>query len=268
MSWPGGTRTPGTPPDRPSRSRIYSYWLGGYDYTAVDQACADQIERVVPPIRQMVRNNRLFAGRAVAWAAHEVTQVVDLSCGFPLPEERLDEIARSIRPSAAVCYVDDDPEVADGYDVLFGWKPPEGVAVASADFRDPGAVLGNPRLLEVIDPSQPVCLLMAMAVCIMPPAEAAQLVAGYAHRIAPGSLIAVSCPVLADPAMRERLAEAVKPEPVYSFGCGEFAGLFGGLELVPPGIAPAVSLRPGWERVPEKAPGPAYVTGAVARKPR
>jgi hypothetical protein len=260
----------GTPPDRPSRARIFSYLLGGYDWTEADRAMAGEIERINPAARDMLLSNRLFASRAVRWAMDQMDQVIDLSCGFPLTTgENIHEAARSVHRSARVAYVDDDPEVTDSWDVRLDGDEVPGVAVVAADFADPDAVLGDAALKDVIDLGEPVLLLFALALSIMPPARAAKLVAAYAERIAPGSCVAISTPCIDDPAMAAALREAWQPPPRgWNFTRRQFAALFAGLELVPPGIAPAASLRPGWETVLQVAPGPAYALARIGIKPR
>jgi hypothetical protein len=259
-------RRPGIPPEQPSRARVFNYWLDGYAYTEADRAEADRIEQINPYARQMMQNNGLFMARSVGWAVGEVGQILYMGAGFPIPENA-HEIAQAVRPSAAVAYVDYDPEVIDSYDVLFDGKWPDGVAVICADIRDPEAIFGDPRLQAVIDLDAPVCLLFPLVLNTMPPARARDLVAEYTQLIAPGSLIVISCPQFANPAMWERLENA-RPPLGYGYARNDFEALFEGLELVPPGIRPAVNLRPGWASVPEKPPAPAYILGGVGRKPR
>jgi hypothetical protein len=250
-------------PDEPSAARMASYWLGGTDNTEADRARAAEIEAIEPGVRAMTRSRRLFAARAVGYAARFVRQVADLGCGFPAPE-KTHEIARSVRPSAVCAYVEDDPEAFDATDAVLGGEP--GLAVVRTDLRDPAAVLADPGLCKVIDVGEPLMLLFGFSLHFMDAATAAELVAAYAGLVAPGSFLAVSVSRTDDAGLAARLAEAYTPAPLHNFSEQEFADLFSGLELVPPGIAPAVHLRPGWEQVPLTPPGPAYVLGALARK--
>src|SRR5579862_7805291 len=45
---------------RPSIARIYDYWLGGKDNFRSDREEAERVLAVYPPLKQMVRQNRLF----------------------------------------------------------------------------------------------------------------------------------------------------------------------------------------------------------------
>ena len=260
--------SPGGGPDEPSRPRIFSYWLGGTDHTAADRAEADRIEHINPAVRQMVRNSVLFAVRAATWAIAEagIAQVIDLNAGFPGPDS-IHHAARHVRPEARIAYAASDPEVADRWDGLLAERPVPGVAAAAADFTDPDAVLGDPHLKNVVDVSEPACLLFTLALSTMPPGRARRLVAAYARLVAPGSVVAVACPRIDDPAVQERVAAAWTAPRAWNFTRPQVTALFGGLQMVPPGIAPAANLRPGWERVPESAPWPGYVLAGIGRKP-
>ena len=73
----------------PNAARMCNYWLGGHDNYDADRKRADEIGRACPPVPQMARDNRKFAGRAVTWAAswHGIRSYVDLGSGL-LPAGR------------------------------------------------------------------------------------------------------------------------------------------------------------------------------------
>lgn len=262
-------------PARPSSARISNYWLGGTAHTAADRALAAEIARINPRSRDMALASRLFTARTVSWAVSGglrdgrrepgVRQVIDLGAGMP-PHEQVHQVARAVRPGTAVAYVDCDPEVGDFYDVMLSRDPAGGLGFALADFRDPDAVLADPGLAGVIDLARPVLLLFTLSLYGLPPRRAGDLVAAWAARVAAGSLVAVSAVRVDDPAMWVRLG-AAWGAPGWNWSRAAFRQLFGGLELVPPGIAPAASYRPGWEEVPMLPAGPAYVLAGIGRKP-
>lgn len=277
---PGGRGTP----DMPSCARISNFWQDGHDNYGADRAQAREIERINPRASQMAANNRLFVARAGAWmAAGEpgpggsprpgIVQFADLGCGLPAAS-RTHEMIRSVRPDARVAYVDIDPEVVDHTDAMLEKEDGRsGLAVARADIRDPAATLtileglADPDGRRVIDLGQPAGLLLAMVLHYEPADRARETVAGYARLIAPGSCVAVSCMRIDDDGMWAQVAEIFTPFPVFNYTRAEFTALFGGLDLEPPGIAPAANLRPGWEQVPATPPGPAYVIAGIGRKP-
>jgi hypothetical protein len=170
-----------------------------------------------------------------------------------------------VNPAATVAYVDHDPVV--GFEAPFLLEPARpGIAVVTADLRDPEAVLDDKGLREVIDLDEPVCLLFACVLRYMPPDRARELVAEYAGLIAAGSYVAISCPRFDDYAAWAQITEAYSVSRLHNFTRKQFGALFDGLDLEPPGIAPAANLRPGWEQVPATPPVPAYVIAGIGRK--
>jgi hypothetical protein len=249
---------------QPSCARIWNYWLGGTDWEPADQAKASQIERLGIPAPRMALNNRLFASRAVAWAAQSVVQFADLGCGLP-PGGKAHEWARSLRPGARCAYIDHDPEVTDTLAAVLDGVA--GVTVGWGDIRCPASVFGNGAVLEAADLKRPVCLLFALSLCFRPAGEAADLMAEYVSKIARGSFVAISTLRVDDPRLWERLEAAYTPR-LSNFTHPEFAALFAGLDLVPPGAAPAAKLRPGWREAPGggKDLGTAYVLAGIGVK--
>jgi S-adenosyl methyltransferase len=251
---------------RPSVARIYDYWLGGKNNFAADRDLAQQLERLYPPLPGVLRDGRAFVTRAVTWCAGQrIGQFLDLGCGLPprvLPS--VHETAQAINPDARVVYVDNDPIVHAHASALLGGK---GVGVVAADVRHPAAVLADPDLRAVIDPDEPVCVLLAMVLHYLPAAEACQVVAGYGELLAPGSVLAVSMPRCDDEGLMQRIREAYTPGPLYNHSRRDIASFFAGLELVTPGVALAHAWRGGMPDPGSLRPaGPVYVLGGMGRK--
>jgi hypothetical protein len=136
----------------------------------------------------------------------------------------------------------------------------------NADLTDPAAVLARPDVRAVIDPAEPACIVLGLALSLMPARRAREVVAGYADLLAPGSCVVISCGRCEDEALWKQLREAYTATHLYNHEVGEVEGFLTGLELVPPGIAAAPSWRGGWHDVPAAVPGPVYVLAGVARK--
>ena len=256
----------------PTSARMTNYWLGGTNYTAADQVLAEEIGRICPAVPQMALDSRLFTARAVTWAATEgIRQFLDLGCGLapPGPLPSVHATARAVRPDARVGYVDSDAEVIDHLGDVTLAGPHEGIAVVRADLSDPAAVLAELEREKIIDPSAPACVIATLVLHFRAPEEARELIAAYAGLLAPGSCLAISTPRVDDGFTWDRLAKAY-PAAAWDFARGEFAALFDGLELIPPGIAPARCLRPGWADAPgrRRDPGPAYVLAGIGRVTR
>ena len=141
--------------DRPSAARVYDYFLGGAHNFAVDRQLADAIAGMTPDIGDTMRANRQFLRRAVRFLAGAgMTQFLDVGSGIPTVGP-VHEVARELRPSARVVYVDNDPvAVAHGRALLAGDPL---TAVVQADAREPEAVLAAADLLDL---DRPVAVLL------------------------------------------------------------------------------------------------------------
>ena len=142
----------------------------------------------------------------------------------------------------------------------------EGTAAAAADLTDPAAVLAHADVRAVIDPAEPVCAVLGLALSLMPARQARAAVAGYADLIAPGSDVVISCARSDDEELRKQFSEAFTAADSYNHSPDEVKGFPAGLELVPPGLIAAQNWRGGWHDVPLTPPEPAYVLAGVAKK--
>lgn len=133
---------PGVDPTRPSLVRLYDYFLGGTHNYPVDREVAERLKATVPDIVDAMLANRGFQGRAATWIARQgVRQFIDIGAGLPT-RNNTHEAVRRVLPEARVVYVDHDPMVAAYSGPLLGADGT--TTLVTADWRDPGAVLGNP----------------------------------------------------------------------------------------------------------------------------
>jgi SAM-dependent methyltransferase len=262
---PGNGRPLGIDTSVPNIARVYDFFLGGKNNYAADRKLAAQIAELAPDWVQSCRDNRRFVDSAVTWAAGQgIRQFLDLGAGLPA-HPAVHETAREIIPGARVCYVDNDPVVVAHARALL--TKPAGVDIADADLSDPASVLEHPGVADIIDWSEPVCVLLAMILHFYDPVMARELTAEYASRLAPGSALAISCGRNDDPAMWQRMRESYTAARTYNHSRDELRSFFGALQLVPPGLALARTWRGGLAQVPDRPPGPAYVLAAVGVKP-
>ena len=81
------------------------------------------------------------------------------------------------------------------------------VAAVAADLHDPAAVLSHPELRAVIDPAEPVCVILGAVLHFLEADAAPGAVTASAPRlIAPGSCLIISCASYDDEALAKRLA--------------------------------------------------------------
>jgi O-methyltransferase involved in polyketide biosynthesis len=172
--------------------------------TGAFRAAAAELVRLIPDALRACQQNRQFLARAVRFLVGEVgiRQFIDIGTGLP-PQGSVHEVAQASTPDARVIYVDYDPMVLSHARALLAGP---NVAVVAADLRDPAAVLADPELRAVIDPAEPVCVVLAAVLHFLDAATAREVTAGYTRLIAPGSCLVLSCATYDDEALAKRLA--------------------------------------------------------------
>jgi SAM-dependent methyltransferase len=250
---------------KPNIARVYDYWLDGKDNFAADRKMAEHIAAIFPGVREMCRDNRSFVCRAATWAASRgIAQFLDLGSGLPTAQNT-HEAARSILPDARVAYVDHDPVVVLHGKALLAKDP--GVAVTQADLTDPAAIWASPGVRAMIDPDQPVCVILACVLHFLDAGLAREVAAGYAGLLAPGSVMIISAVHNDDPQMDTEARAAYTAGDLRNHSRADIQSFFGALEMVPPGLALAHAWRGGMADVPQVPKSAAYILGGVARKP-
>ena len=250
-------------PATPSIARVYDYLLNGKDNFAVDRAVADKLLAVAPTSALVMRENRQFLARATGWAAGQgISQFIDLGCGMPTTPNT-HQSAQAVDQKAHVAYVDTDAVVLVHLRALAAQGNP-GVTVIDGDVREVDVILG--AISAGLDLSQPVCLLMGALLHFFPADAARDLVAAYLPALAPGSYVVLSVG-RADGDEESRgfgTYSSTGAPTVYNHSVAEFAGFFGPLTLVPPGVVDAREWPPDSERAP-LPPRPGQALVGVAR---
>lgn len=225
------------PPDidmnTPSIARMYDYLLGGKDNFEVDRKACDTLLEQIPELLDLANGNRAFLSRAVSYVASQgVEQFLDLGAGLPTADNT-HHSAQKVNPRSRVVYVDNDPIVlAHGRALLT--DSPE-TAFLLADMRETDRVLSSPESRRLIDPEQPVCVMLVSLLHCVPDGDAFPLAHDLISRIPSGSYVIYSHIVSDDPA-----AAAWMTEKILSFGTAwgrarapeEAAVVFQGLEPV------------------------------------
>ena len=250
-------------PATPSIARVYDFLLGGKDNFAVDREVAARLLAVAPDSADVMGENRQFLARAARWAAGQgITQFVDLGCGMPTRPNTHHSV-QSVAGDAHVAYVDLDAVVLAHLRALAGHGNP-GVTVVEGDVRDTPAILA--AVSAGIDLSQPCCLIMGALLHFFPADAARTLVAAYVAALAPGSYLVLSV----GRADGERESQGFSAYSsggvqVYNHSVADFAGFFGSLLLVEPGIADARLWHPDQELTGPLPPRPGQSLVGVAR---
>jgi O-methyltransferase involved in polyketide biosynthesis len=251
-------------PTTPSIARVYDYLLNGKDNFAVDREVADKLLAVAPISALVMRENRQFLARAASWAAEQgISQFIDLGCGMPTTPNT-HQSAQAINQQALVAYVDTDAVVLAHLRALAAQGNP-GVTVIEGDVREVDAILD--AISPAIDLSRPACLLMGALLHFFPADAARDLVAAYVPALAPGSYVVLSIG-RADGDEESRgfgTYSSNGAAQAYNHAVAEFAGFFGPLTLVAPGVVDAREWHPDDEQPVPLPPRPGQSLVGVAR---
>jgi len=231
--------------DVPSAARMYDYFLGGAHNFAVDRQAAEKVIAVHPDFPLMMRANRAFLRRAVAYLADQgVTQFLDIGSGIPTVGN-VHEVVQQVQPAARVAYVDVDPiAVAHSQDMLAG-NP--NAAIIEADARDTATLLQHPTIRRFLDWDKPLAiLLVAVLHFIIEDAEAARIVATVRQALPTGGFLVISHgtsdTVTVETSEQLLGRYAATDNPTTTRSRSQVEDFFAGLDLVPPGIV----LTPLW----------------------
>jgi S-adenosyl methyltransferase len=254
----------------PHSARIYDYILGGKNNFAADRQAAAKALGANPNLATGMRENRALMRRMTAFLAAEagIRQFLDIGTGLPT-SPNMHEIAQSRRPDSRIVYVDNDPIVLSHARALLTSNPEGTTAYIHADLRQPEKILSDPRLMETLDLSEPVALMLFGVLHFIPDEDDPYgIVARLLAALPSGSYLAVQHPT------RDFYAEGVGAQGSYrNAGIpfqyrdrAEFERFVAGLELVPPGLVPMVEWRAEGEPQPRPSPAEAGAYAALGRK--
>lgn len=162
--------------DRPSVARVYDYYLGGTTNWAIDRKFGDQILSQVPLVKDIALANRLFLNRVVRYLSRRgIRQFLDVGAGVPTAgntHQVADELAleEGRTPDARVVYVDNEPVAVAHAEVLLDQEGDDRRhAVIEADLRRPADLWHRVLETELLDPEQPIALLLIAVMHVQQP---------------------------------------------------------------------------------------------------
>jgi SAM-dependent methyltransferase len=226
---------------RPSIARIYDYWLGGKDNFRSDREEAERVLAVYPPLKQMVRQNRLFLSRSVSWLASQgIRQFLDIGSGLPTAQNT-HEVAQAVDPACRVVYADNDPNVLSHARALLSGDL---VTVASGDLREPAGITGSAAVRELIHPDEPTAVILAMVMHFLDAGTARRVTRELVDWLAPGSYLVIST-ASADDAVASDMQSQYTASSTWNHSHEVIGSFFAGTELMAPGLADAGEWLPG-----------------------
>lgn len=259
-------------PTIPSEARITDFWLGGKDNFAADREAAQTALEIAPELPLMSREGRRFLERTIRFLIEAgIRQFIDIGCGLPT-RGNVHEVAHVTAPDTLIVYVDHDPVVIRHAQALVKGDPR--IVVIQADARDPEQLLAHPDLVELIDLSQPVAILLMSTLVVIPDDKlVAAIVAHLCAAIAPGSYLAISHAVSdMRPETTAKLAAlyqdngtVIGPHRGQLRTRAEIEPLFDDLETVDPGLVYISDWRPDPDET-RHPPETVWVVGGIGRK--
>ena len=257
----------------PSIARVYDAFVGGKDNFEVDREVYRQILELAPEAAQVGRQCRAWLIRVVRFLAGqgEIDQFLDLGSGLPTAENT-HQAAQRINAEARVVYIDNDPAVAAHGRALL--EENDRTHFAVADLREPEELLRNPIVADNLDFSRPIGLIQCNTLHHVTDAEGpAAIMRRYIDALAPGSFVAISHLFNpGDGSERAKLAEESQARFNAMMGScyyrrrEEIEALFGGLDLVEPGLSYLFDWWPDGPRLTPLTDGEHHLLGGVARK--
>lgn len=229
-------------------ARIWDYWLGGKDNFAADREMGDRVLEAIPDMAANARADRGFLARAVRCMAaeHGVRQFLDIGTGIPGPGNT-HEVARRTDPGARVVYVDNDPVVLAHATALLADGAAGATDFLHADLREPRTVLdGAARTLDLDEPVG--VMFLAVLEFVPDNAQARRIITEVMDAVPPGSFLALSlstAEVRKDNAERgARIWNEGGSTPLLLRSAAGIEAMFGGLELLEPGVVSCTDWRP------------------------
>jgi hypothetical protein len=253
----------------PNAARMYDYALGGFHNFAVDRETADRIEQISPGAKVNAHANRAFVRRAIHWLLEqEIRQFLDIGSGIPTTGN-VHEIVHAQFPDARVMYVDIDPvAVAHSKEILSNVAH---ARILQADLTRPAEILYHPEVLDLLDFSQPVAVLLNAVLHFVPDAADPEGILALIHEsVVRGSHITVSHGVPVEDADFPERQDSIRdmyrrtPTALYFRTPEQVRKLLAGWDIVEPGIVSVADWRPEPDGPQKPALG---LVAAVGGKP-
>jgi hypothetical protein len=253
----------GTDLDKPNAARVYDYYLGGSHNFAVDREMARKAMALWPELPVIMRANRAFLRRAVQYVAEQgVTRFLDIGSGIPT-FGAVHEIARETSPEARVVYVDRDPVAVAHSRLLLNDDPLS--EVVEADMRDTAGLLARPAVASLLEPGEPIAVLLVAVLHFISDAESPEKIIGLLREaMPPGSMLVLSHAGLEgrpDQAGPHQDLYARTPTPMTMRSRERITAMFDGFELVEPGVVYFTEWHP--EHPGSVGPHPERMVGLV-----
>lgn len=234
----------------PRVASIHDALLGGKDCPAAGQQAAGELLRLVPDAVMAAYQQRRFVELATRFLARDagIRQFVAMGISLDRPGGIYD-IVQQAAPDARGLYVDSDPTIiARTQDRLTG--NPHMLAIRH-DLCDPDGLISHPAFQELIDPTEPVAILLAGVLHFVgDDDDPAGSVSTLTRAMAAGSYLALSHATADDlnPEVLQRVRNLYENStaPFTPRSYADVFGFFKGLDILHPGVVAGPTWRAGW----------------------
>jgi S-adenosyl methyltransferase len=186
-------------PEEPNVARMYDFMHGGKDNFPADRDASLRTFEVLGEdvVRGIALQNRRFLERAVRYLVRDagIRQFLDIGTGLPTMSS-VHELARAggagwSAPDSRVAYVDNDPVViAHTRNMLHGV---DDAVIVSHDVRDPGEIIGDPRVRSILKFDEPIAVLLVAILHFVSDADdPGRIAADLMASVPPGSCLVIS----------------------------------------------------------------------------
>lgn len=236
----------------PNTARVWNYHLRGKDNFAVDRQAAEAVEAMsvkigVPSAAGTAIEGRHLLQRMVDYLLNQgVRQFLDLGSGLP-NMANTHQIARRAQSGARVVYADIDPMVSTHATALMAGPD---VVTLQADLREPGQILGDPKVRDLLDFRQPIAIMFINVLhCLWDKEDPWAVVRQFRDAVPPGSYLALSHMTNeTHPEGAQALFQMTQDlhwnTPLISRSRPDILRLFDGFTMVDPGLVPPAQWRP------------------------
>jgi hypothetical protein len=226
---------------------MWDFLLGGAHNFAADRAVIEQAVTYMPQLPELARQVRAFIHQAVTFMSEAgIDQFIDIGSGIPT-RGNVHEKAQQLNPAAKVVYVDHDPvAIAHAQTIL---ADNDQVAAVLGDLRDPGAILAQPVLRDLLDWDRPIGLLLVSVLhFVFDEYDPRGIVTTLRDGLPAGSYLAIQHATTDEQPENTlqmlRYVNSQSPEPMQWRSRDEITEFFDGLTILEPGVVFLTQWRP------------------------
>jgi O-methyltransferase involved in polyketide biosynthesis len=192
-----------------------------------------------------------------------IRQFLDIGTGLPTADNT-HEVAQRVAPRSRIVYVENDPLVLVHARALLTSGPEGATDYVDADMHDVDKIIREAA--RTLDFAEPIAVMMLGVLGYAEYEDARSIIKRLLDAVPSGSYLVIDDGIKTTEGSEQGAKAANAAGVMYRLRTFEqIAGFFDGLELVDPGVVPAIRWRP--EPGYQPGPGAEQATGGMGRKP-